>query len=49
MKLSLIIWNIYSGAVITPTTGWKSTYIAAANTGHWDRDALECDFSWLEK
>ncbi len=26
-----------------------STYEAAANTGHWDRKALECDFSWLEK
>jgi hypothetical protein len=27
----------------------ETTYIAAANTGSWDRDALECDFSWLEK
>ena len=27
----------------------ETTYIAAANTGNWDRDALECDFSWLEK
>jgi hypothetical protein len=26
-----------------------TTYEAAANTGHWDRKALECDFSWLEK
>jgi hypothetical protein len=27
----------------------QSTYEAAANTGHWDREALECDFTWLEK
>ncbi|HTD99186.1 MAG TPA: DUF5996 family protein [Mucilaginibacter sp.] len=27
----------------------QTTYEAAANTGHWDRKALECDFSWLEK
>jgi hypothetical protein len=27
----------------------KSTYEAAANTGHWDRASLECDLSWLEK
>ncbi|HEY4195542.1 MAG TPA: DUF5996 family protein [Mucilaginibacter sp.] len=27
----------------------QSTYEAAANAGHWDRKALECDFSWLEK
>lgn len=26
----------------------ESTYIAAANTGHWDRKNLECDFSGLE-
>jgi hypothetical protein len=26
-----------------------TTYEAAANTAHWDRKALECDFSWLEK
>jgi hypothetical protein len=25
----------------------QTTYIAAANTGNWDRDNLECDFSWL--
>jgi hypothetical protein len=27
----------------------QSTYEAAANTGHWDREALECDFSRFEK
>ncbi|MDB5005004.1 MAG: hypothetical protein JWQ34_3229 [Mucilaginibacter sp.] len=27
----------------------ESTYVAAANTGNWDRENLECDFSWLEK
>ncbi|HTH83461.1 MAG TPA: DUF5996 family protein [Mucilaginibacter sp.] len=27
----------------------ETTYTAAANTGNWDRAALECDFSWLEK
>jgi hypothetical protein len=27
----------------------ETTYIAAANTGNWDRKALECDFSWLER
>ena len=27
----------------------ETTYIAAANTGNWDRDNLECDFTWLEK
>jgi len=27
----------------------QSTYEAAANTGNWDRKALECDFSWLQK
>jgi hypothetical protein len=27
----------------------ETTYIAAANTGNWDRENLECDFSWLEK
>ncbi|MDB4927459.1 DUF5996 family protein [Mucilaginibacter sp.] len=27
----------------------ETTYIAAANTGNWDRNALECDFSWLER
>ena len=27
----------------------QSTYEAAANTGHWDRKALECDFSRFEK
>ncbi len=27
----------------------ESTYVAAANTGNWDRNNLECDFSWLEK
>jgi hypothetical protein len=26
----------------------QSTYAAAANTGHWDRKSLECDFSDLE-
>jgi hypothetical protein len=26
-----------------------STYEAAANTGNWDRDALECDFSTFER
>jgi hypothetical protein len=26
----------------------ETTYIAAANTGNWDRGNLECDFSWLE-
>ena len=33
----------------TLTDFLESTYIAAANTGKWDRGALECDFSWLEK
>ena len=27
----------------------QSTYAAAANTGHWDRKALECDFSRFER
>jgi hypothetical protein len=27
----------------------ETTYLAAAKTGNWDRKALECDFSWLEK
>jgi len=27
----------------------QSTYEAAANTAHWDRSALECDFSRFEK
>ncbi|HZX57151.1 MAG TPA: DUF5996 family protein [Mucilaginibacter sp.] len=27
----------------------QSTYEAAADTGHWDRKALECDFSRFEK
>lgn len=27
----------------------ETTYVAAANTGNWDRQALECDFSWLER
>jgi hypothetical protein len=27
----------------------QTTYEAAANTGHWDRNALECDFSRFEK
>lgn len=27
----------------------QSTYEAAANTGHWQRDLLECDFSVLER
>lgn len=27
----------------------ETTYIAAANTGNWDRKNLECDFSWLER
>jgi hypothetical protein len=27
----------------------ETTYVAAANTGNWDREDLECDFSWLEK
>jgi len=27
----------------------ETTYAAAANTGNWDRQALECDFSWLER
>ena len=27
----------------------QSTYEAAANTGNWDRKALECDFSRFEK
>jgi hypothetical protein len=26
----------------------QSTYEAAANTGNWDRKALECDFSQFE-
>ncbi len=26
----------------------ETTYIAAANTGNWDREALECDFSSFE-
>ena len=26
----------------------QSTYIAAANTGNWDRKSLECDFSYLK-
>jgi hypothetical protein len=26
----------------------ETTYVAAANTGNWDRKNLECDFSWLE-
>ncbi|MFD2147866.1 DUF5996 family protein [Mucilaginibacter antarcticus] len=27
----------------------QSTYLAAANTGNWDRENLECDFSWLKQ
>ncbi len=27
----------------------ETTYEAAAKTGNWNRKALECDFSWLEK
>ncbi len=27
----------------------QSTYEAAANTGHWNRNSLECDFSTFEK
>ncbi|MES2378002.1 MAG: DUF5996 family protein [Bacteroidota bacterium] len=27
----------------------ETTYLAAANTGNWDRENLECDFSWLER
>lgn len=27
----------------------QSTYEAAANTGGWNRQALECDYSWLKK
>jgi hypothetical protein len=27
----------------------ETTYEAAATTGNWNRKALECDFSWLEK
>jgi hypothetical protein len=26
----------------------ETTYVAAAETGNWDRKNLECDFSWLE-
>jgi hypothetical protein len=27
----------------------ETTYVAAATTGNWDRENLECDFSWLEE
>jgi hypothetical protein len=27
----------------------ETTYAAAASTGEWDRESLECDLSWLEK
>ncbi|TDH27952.1 hypothetical protein EXU57_05665 [Segetibacter sp. 3557_3] len=27
----------------------QSTYEAAAKTGHWDRDSLDCDYAWLKE